>query len=184
MGFGVPIVQYPDGWVYSRTATTTDVSTASQTSWKRTYAMDEVGGDKAHNYAFVPIASRGSIEVRYTVDGGSIQVSIRVLSLTPGYTGVNILNEQSAAFNDFASEQDPTLVDGQFSRWMEVHGSWARLQSKTLGAQWSVPSLAGAQLNAGRELAPPSFDWAGLDYVFATTSFTGTDYVIKVHGAR
>jgi hypothetical protein len=184
MGFGVPIVQYRDGWVYSRTATTTDVSTASQTSWKRTYAMDEIGGDKAHNYAFVPIASRGSIEVTYTVDGGSIQVSIRVLSLTPGYTGVNILNEQSAAFNDFASEQDPSLVDGQFGRWMEVHGSWARLQSKTLGAQWSVPSLAGAQLDAGRELAPPTFDWAGLDYIFATTSFTGTDYVIKIHGAR
>jgi hypothetical protein len=184
MGFGVPIVQYPDGWVYSRTATTVDVSTASQTSWKRTYAMDEMGGDKAHNYAFAPIGSRGSIEVTYTVDGGSIHVSIRVLSLTPGYTEVNILNEQSAAFNDFASEQDPTLADGQFGRWMEAHGSWARLQSKELGAQWSVPSLAGAQIDAGRELAPPTFDWAGLDYVFASTSFTGTDYVINVQGAR
>jgi hypothetical protein len=67
---------------------------------------------------------------------------------------------------------------------MEVNGSWARLQSKSLGTQWSVPSLADAHLMAGRELAPPTFDWAGLDYVFASTSFTGADYVIKVQGAR
>src|SRR6202040_606332 len=31
MGFGVPIVHYPDGWVYSRTATTVDMSIASIT---------------------------------------------------------------------------------------------------------------------------------------------------------
>jgi hypothetical protein len=56
MGFGVPIVRYPDGWVYSRTSSTVELSA---TSWRRTFQLDEIGGDAAHRYAFVPITSPG-----------------------------------------------------------------------------------------------------------------------------
>jgi len=183
MGFGVPIVHYSDGWVYSRTATTVDLSTPTATVWKRTYTLDEIGGDAAHNYAFVPIDSRGSIETTYTVSASGISVAVRVIQLAPGYAEVGILNELSASFNDFAADTSPTFVDERFGNWIPVGGSWARLQSKRLGVQWSLPSLPGAQLHAGRELVPPDFDWAGLDYMFGP-SFTGTTYFIRIQEAR
>jgi cellulose synthase/poly-beta-1,6-N-acetylglucosamine synthase-like glycosyltransferase len=183
MGFGVPIVHYPDGWVYSRTATTVDVSTATGTAWKRTYQLDEIGGDAAHNYSFVPITSRGAVEVTYTVDSSGVAVKVRVIRLDPGYSEVGILNEQSAAFNDFAADGSPTLIDGRFGNWEPVTGAWARLQSSSLGVQWSLPSIAGAQLHGGREHNPPQFNWAGLDYLFPS-SFAGADYHINVQEAR
>src|SRR2546425_1279852 len=183
MGLGVPIVHYPDGWVYSRTATTADLSTPTATTWRRTFYLDEIGGDAAHSYAFVPIESRGAIDVTYSVDATGISVAVRILKLAPGYTEVGILNEQSAAFNDFAAQTSPTLVDGKFGTWVPVDGTWARLQSKSLGVQWSVPSLAGAQFSGGRELIPPDFDWAGLDYIFGP-SFAGATYVFNVQKAR
>jgi len=183
MGFGVPIVQYPDGWVYSSTATTDEVSTPTSTIWRRTYQLNEIGGDAAHGYAFVPIESRGLIEVTYTIDTTGIAVSVHMLRLAPGFTEVGILNEQSSAFNDFAADNGPTLIDGNFGRWVPVDGAWARLQSKSLGVQFSLPSIAGAQMHGGRELVPPDFDWAGLDYIFGP-SFTDTSYVIRVQEAR
>ena len=183
MGFGVPIVHYADGWVYARTASTEDVSTLTTTTWRRTYSLDEIGGDMAHNYAFVPIESRGQIEVTYTVDAIGIKVAVKVLSLAPGFTEVGVLNEQSAAFNDFAADRSPTLVDGNFGSWVPVTGAWARLQSKSLGVQYWVPAMADAQLHGGRELIPPDFNWAGLDYIFGP-SFTGTSYEILVEAAR
>jgi hypothetical protein len=183
MGFGVPIVHYPDGWVYSRTATTVDLSTPSNAIWKRTYQLNEIGGDAAHDYAFVPIESRGLIEVTYTIDTTGIAITVHVLRLAPGYTEVGILDEQSSAFNDFAEDNGPTLIDRDFGRWVPVDGAWARLQSKSLGVQFSLPSIAGAQLHGGRELIRPDFDWAGLDYIFGP-SFTDTSYVIKVQEAR
>jgi hypothetical protein len=182
MGFGVPIVHYSDGWVYSRTATTIDTSTSTATSWQRVYQLDEIGGDKAHAYAFEPIASRGSVEVTYTVDSTGVSVAVRTLRLAPGYTEVGILNEQSSAFNDFA-DQGHTFVDAAFGNWVPVDGAWARLQSKSLGVQWSVPVVAGAQLHGGRELIAPNFDWAGLDYMFGA-SFSGATYRINVQQAR
>jgi cellulose synthase/poly-beta-1,6-N-acetylglucosamine synthase-like glycosyltransferase len=183
MGFGVPIVHYPGGWVYSRTATTLDISTGTSTVWKRTYQLDEIGGDAAHNYAFVPAASRGAIEVTYTIDSTGIAANVRVIRLDPGYTEVGILNEQSAAFNDFAADRSQTLVNEQFGSWEPVTGAWARLQSRSLGVQWSVPSIQGAQLHGGRELTPPGFNWAGLDYLFPS-GFAGAVYHINVQEAR
>ncbi|MDQ6722381.1 MAG: glycosyltransferase, partial [Candidatus Dormibacteraeota bacterium] len=183
MGFGAPIVHYSDGWVYSRTVTTIDLSTRSTAIWKRTFALDEIGGDVAHRYTFVSIPSRGSIEVTYTVDPSGVSIAVRVLDLAPGYTEVGILNEQSAAFNDFASNGSPTLIDGKFGNWVRVVGSWARLQSASLRVQWSVPAIQGAQLQGGRELVLPNFDWSGLDYIFPAP-FTGASYHINVQEAR
>lgn len=182
VGFGVPIVHYSDGWVYSRTATTVDLSTPSLTVWKRTFKLDEIGGDAAHAYAFVPIASRGEIEVTYTVDSTGISIQVRTVQLSPGYTQVGILNEQSAAFNDFA-DSGRTLAGNAFGNWVAAAGPWARLRSGTLGTEWSAPAVDGAQLFAGRELQPPGFNWAGLDYIFPAT-FAGTAYEIKVQEAR
>jgi hypothetical protein len=183
MGFGVPIVRYADGWVYSRSVTTADVSTSSLTAWTRTFQLDEIGGDAAHAYAFVPIASRGEVAVTYTVDATGVTVTVRPVWLAPGHSEVGILNEQSAAFNDFAADGSPTYTGAAFRRWIAVDGSWARLRSAGLGVEWSVPALPGAVLHGGRELNRPDFDWAGLDYMFPA-SFAGTTYHITVQEAR
>ena len=182
MGFGVPIVRYADGWVYPRTTTTIDLSTRGQTSWRRIFELDEIGGDSVHDYAFLPIASRGRIEVTYTVDAGGVSIAVRPLQLAAGYTQVAILNEESASFNDFA-DPSRTLIGPGFGSWVPVQGSWARLRSGSLGIEWSLPAIEGAQLYGGRELNPPGFDWAGLDYVF-TGPFAGAVYQINVQEAR
>jgi hypothetical protein len=183
MGFGVPIVHYGDGWVYSRTSSDVDLSTPSSAIWRRTFQLDEIGGDATHNYQFVPIASRGEVEVTYTVDPTGISVVVKPLWLAPGYSEVGVLNEQSAEFNDFAADHQPTLVDKQFGNWVPVTGSWARLRSGSLGVEWSVPSLSGASLHGGRELVAPDFNWAGLDYIFPG-QFTGAGYHINVKEAQ
>jgi cellulose synthase/poly-beta-1,6-N-acetylglucosamine synthase-like glycosyltransferase len=182
MGLGVPIVHYPDGWVYPRTVSVLDLSAGGQAIWRSTYELDEIGGDAVHDYSFVPIPSRGRIEVTYTVGAGGISVVVRTLSLDPGYTQVAILNEESAAFDNVADPSN-TLVGPSFGIWVPLDGDWARLRSAGLGVEWSVPSIAGAQLFAGRELSAPAFNWAGLDYVF-TGPFTGTAYRINVQEAR
>jgi hypothetical protein len=180
IGFGVPIVHYADGWVYSRTSTTEHLS---PTSWRRTFQLDEIGGDAAHRYAFVAIASRGAIEVTYSLEATGVSIDVKTLWLASGYTEVGILNEQSAAFNDLASEGQPPRLDGAFGSWTPISGAWARLRSQSLGVEWSVPALADAELFAGRELAAPAFDWAGLDYMFRS-DFAGASYQINVEVAQ
>ena len=182
MGFGAPIVGYRDGWVYSRTVSSEDMSSPTRVIWKQTFALDEMGGDAAHAYAFVPIASRGTIEVTYGIDAAGVSVFVRVVDLAPGYLQVGILNEQSAAFDDFA-EPGGTFTGPAFERWMTAAGNYARLRSGTIGVEWSVTPLPGSQLHAGRELAPPDFNWAGLDYAFPAP-FTGTSYFINVGVAK
>ena len=182
MGFGVPIVHYPDGWVYPRTVTTVDLSTGRQASWRRIFQLDEIGGDAMHAYSFVAVKSRGQIEVTYSVDASGLSVVVTAVRLDPGYTQVAVLNEESAAFNDFA-DVSTTQVGAAFGNWVAVHGDWARLRSSSLGVEWSVPAIAGAQLYAGREFAPPGFDWAGLDYIFSGP-FRGAVYRINVQEAR
>ncbi|MDQ2923502.1 MAG: glycosyltransferase [Candidatus Dormibacteraeota bacterium] len=180
MGFGLPMVHYPDGWVYSRTASTLDVSTAGNTMWKRTFMLDEIGVDAAHGYR--PIASRGRIDVTYKVDRDGLLVEVRIVDLAPGYTQLGILNEQSAAFDDFAYNGH-TFIGPAFGRWIAVEGSWARLRTAAFGVEWSVAALSGAQLYGGRELSPPGLDWAGLDYLFEKPPASVT-YHITVQPAR
>ena len=182
MGFGVPIVRFDDGWVYPRSSATLDLSTPGTAVWKRTFQLDEIGGDATHGYSFLPIASRGAIEVTYTVDATGVSVAVHPLWLAPGFTQVGILNEQSAAFDDFA---DPTrtLIAQQFPIWVSAEGGWARLRSASLGVEWSAPAIEGAELHAGRELNLPDFDWAGLDYLFPS-KFSGATYHINVQEAR
>jgi hypothetical protein len=183
MGFGVPIVHYPDGWTYPRTFSDADLSTATRTVWRRTFELDEIGGDAAHRYQFVPIASRGTVEVTYVFDETGVSVSVQPRWFAPGYTEVGVLNEQSAAFDDLAVEGQPTLTGDAFGSWIPVSGRWARLRSGAVGVEWSLPALAGAAMYAGREHIPHDFDWAGLDYVFRG-AFTGTSYHIDIEEAR
>jgi hypothetical protein len=183
MGFGVPIVRFADGWVYPRTSSDTDLSTETTTIWRRTFELDEIGGDAAHRYAFASITSRGQIQVTYTIDATGLMVVVAPIWLAAGASDTVILNEQSAAFDDLAADGQPTLTGDAFGNWIPVHGSWARLRSASLRSEWSLPSIRGASMFAGREFAPPDFDWAGLDYIF-NGRFTGAAYHIQLQGAR
>jgi len=182
MGFGVPIVRYEDGWVYSRTSSMVDLSTPNAAVWKRTFLLDDIGGDAARDYSFVPIASRGTIEVTYTVDATGVSIVVRPVWLAPGFTQVGILNEQSAAFDDFA-DATHNLIGPRFPNWTPVEGTWGRLRSAKLGVEWSAPSLPGAEMHAGRERIGTDFDWAGLDYLFPST-FAGAAYHLNIQEAR
>jgi hypothetical protein len=174
------MVHYADGWVYSGSTSTVDISASGTTAWKRTFELDRIGVDATHSYA--PIASRGRIEVKYALDATGILVELRVLHLAPGYTEMGILNELSASFDNFA-DRHQTLTGASLGPWVPVDGDWARLRSAALGVEWSVPALDGAQLHGGRERAVPGFDWAGLDYMFGTPP-NKVVYHITVKAAR
>lgn len=180
MGFGVPIVLYPDGWVYSESSTTVQVSS---TVFRRTFVLNAIGGDAARDYRFAAIQARGAIQVTYAMDASGITVDAQVIWLAPGFTQVGILNEQSALFDDFAADGQSTVIGSEFGNWIAVSGDWARLRSQSLGLEWSVPALPGAELHSGRELNPPDFNWAGLDYTFSG-SFRGVEYHINVKEAQ
>lgn len=172
MGFGAPIVRFADGWWYPGTSTGGSA---------RVFQLDMTGGDAAHGYRFVRTASRGAVAVTYHLTATGLQVTVRPLWLAAGVQQVAVLNEQSAAFDDFA-DPSRTLTGSAFGRWEPVAGGWARLQSRPAGLQWSLPALPGAQLVGGREVGP-GLDWAGLDYLFGA-GFTGAAYQITIQEAR
>jgi cellulose synthase/poly-beta-1,6-N-acetylglucosamine synthase-like glycosyltransferase len=179
MGLGVPIARYADGWRYPGSATVADVSTPAGRAWRKTFDLDMVGGDAAHGYRFVPAPSAGRVQVTYRVQpDGKIAIDVRPLGLAPGLLGVTVLNEQSAAFDDYADGQG-ALIGPAFGRWQPVTGPWARLRSGTLGIEWAQTTAGSSQFQAGRELSPPDFDWSGMDYIFGPR-FTGVDYTVSI----
>ena len=188
MGFGVPIVQYPDGWHYAGHAAVTNVSPTG-VAWRKTFDLDTVGGDAAHGYRFQSAPSVGRVQVTYRVTAENINVEVRVLSLEPGVLKVGIYNEQSSAFDDFAYGRGPTVLGTrqgpEFGPWQTVSGDWARLRSASFGVEWSQRVAGNSELKAGRENAPPEFNWSGLDYIFGPDfAAHGVDYDITVRRAR
>jgi hypothetical protein len=178
MGFGVPIVRYADGWWFPGHATTEDLSGGGTISWRKTFVLDTTGGDRGRFRAGAP---RARIAVTYTVVPGGLRIQVQPQRLAPGALEVEVLNEESAAFDDFA---DPTrtLLRSAFGPWIETNGPWARLRSGTAGVEWSQPAIPGARLHGGRESAG-YLDWAGLDYDFGP-HFTGAGYTLHIQEAR
>jgi hypothetical protein len=151
--------------------------------WRKTFDLDVVGGDSAHGYRFQPAPSVGRMEVTYRLgSGGQVQVTVRSLGLAPGLQQIEVLNEESAAFDDMA-EPGVTRLGADFGRWQPVAGGWARLRSSSLGIEWAQDRVPSAELDAGRELAPPDFDWSGLDYLF-DAGFRSADYTVSIRRAR
>jgi hypothetical protein len=181
MGLGVPIAHYPDGWHYPGSATVTDLSTPGATVWRKTFDLDTVGGDAPHGYRFVTAPSVGRVQVTYRVSGGTIAVEVRALGLAPGLVEIDLLNEQSAAFDDYA-DASGTRIGAAFGNWQPVAGGYARLRSGSLGVEWAQQVAGSSQFLAGRESAPPDFDWSGLEYVFGP-GFKSVDYKIAVQRA-
>jgi hypothetical protein len=184
LGFGVPLAHFADGWVYSGTAVTTDLSSGGRVEWRKTYSLDrlEVDGTDGRFLEFRSIPARGAVEVDYRLEGGRLRVSATATGLR-GFDQLVLANEESAAFDDFA---DPTgtRLGPAFGAWMPVTGSWARLRSGADGVEWMQRPLPGAGLFAGRESDPGrGIDWAGLDYVFGP-DFQAAGYDVNIGRAR
>jgi hypothetical protein len=182
MGLGVPIARYADGWHYAATASVADVSTPGQPAWRKTFDLDMVGGDAAHGYRFVPAPSVGRVQVTYRVSAdGVVRVEVRSLGLEPGMLQLGVLNEQSAAFDDYADARG-SRTGAAFGNWQTVSGSWARLRSGALGVEWAQETAGDSQFQAGREASPPDFNWSGMDYLFGP-GFTSVDYTVSIKAA-
>jgi hypothetical protein len=115
------------------------------------------------------------------VSGGGVRVEVRSLGLAPGLLELAMLNEQSAAFDDYADAHSTRIGSG-FGNWQPVSGSYARLRAGSLGVEWAQQAAGGSQFLAGREAVPPDFDWSGMEYVF-DSRFTSVDYTITIQGA-
>jgi cellulose synthase/poly-beta-1,6-N-acetylglucosamine synthase-like glycosyltransferase len=181
MGLGVPIARYADGWHYPGSATIEDLSTPGAAVWRKTFDLDTVGGDNAHGYRFVPARSVGRVQVTYRLTPTGAQIAVRSLGLAPGLLQVAVLNEESAAFDDYADPQG-TLLGPAFGNWETVRGAWARLRSSTLGVEWVQETAGSSQFQAGRELSPPDFDWSGMDYLF-DSRFASVAYTVSIEAA-
>jgi len=181
MGFGVPIVQYPDGDYFSGSATTVDVSTPAHPAWVKSFQLDRLGADQDRSFVAVP--RRGRVDVTYRVESGRLDVEVDPILLAPGYQQVVILNEESGVFDDFADGRQALLGD-RVGSWTPVQGDWARFRSGTAGLEWELDRPAGATgMYAAREVRGRDIDFSGLEYVFGP-GFQGVSYQVNLRRAR
>jgi hypothetical protein len=181
MGFGVPLVRYPEGDYFSGTASVVDISTRTRPAWVKTFQLDRLGVDSDRSFVAVP--SRGQVAVTYQISGGTIDITVSAAGLQPGYRQVVLLNEQSSRFNDFA-DASQTQVGSAIGSWRPVEGEWGRFRSGSVGLEWSLPRLPAAEgMYAAREIRQPDIDFSGIEYVFGP-GFTGAEYQVNVSKAR
>ncbi|MEP7105275.1 MAG: hypothetical protein ABI838_05475, partial [Chloroflexota bacterium] len=183
MGFGVPVLKAGGAWYFPGTAVTVDVSGPTEVVWRKTFDLDrrEVDAADGRFLRFEPVPAQGRIAVTYTLTPGQLTVVATALSLPPGLEQVVLLNEQSAAFDDFA-DATQKRTGAAFGSDLPVAGDWARLRSTAAGLEWGVHPVPGAQLVAERERGA-GLDFAGLEYEFGP-DFHGTGYQVEVIPAR
>lgn len=183
LGFGAPLLRAGGTWYFPGSAVTADISGPGQVVWRKTFELDRREVDTADGafLGFEPVAGQARIQVTYTVSPGRVAVSAVPLALPADVQSVVLLNEESAAFDDFA---DPTqkLAGAAFGSYQPARGGWARLRSAAYDLEWSLRPVPGAQLMAEREHTP-SIDFAGLEYQFGA-DFTGASYDLEVIKAR
>ena len=181
LGFGLPLVRYPDGDWFAGSSSVTDLGGPGTTAWRTVYALDRQGLE--NDTAFATVPSRGTVEVTYRVVGRDLTVAVRPFGLQPGYSELVLLNEEGAVFDDFA-DPSQTRLGAAIGSWTPVAGDWARFRSGRLGLEWSLPALAYAVgFHAAREVRTPDIDFSGLEYSFGP-GFSGADYTVKVGDAR
>src|SRR5256885_14489757 len=91
MGLGVPIVHYPDGWVYARTFSDVELSTTGATVWKRTFHLDEIGGDGDPCYHFRPKAHLRHIGESFYISGRGVSYFAAPGWIPPRYSRGGLL---------------------------------------------------------------------------------------------
>jgi hypothetical protein len=131
---------------------------------------------------FDPVPSRGRVSVDYRTDGDQLHVQVRADGLT-GFDRLVLLNEESAAFDDYADAAQGR-GGAAIGPAQEVRGGWARLRSASLGAEFMLEQAGASTMLAGRELDPGrGLDWSGVSYQFGA-GFTSVSYDITFRRAR
>jgi hypothetical protein len=184
MGFGVPIAQFADGWWFPGPSSSL-VMNPEGDGWTRTYDLDEHEVDDASGafVGFAPAASHGQVRVTYRLTGGGLRVQVRVLELAAGVQQVVLLNEESAAFDDYADPSGTRRGDAIGSR-TAVSGDYARFRSAALGVEWEVPAPPRpAGFFAERESRGDNIDFSGLEWEFGP-DLSSVDYTISIRRAR
>ncbi|HEX6349521.1 MAG TPA: glycosyltransferase [Candidatus Dormibacteraeota bacterium] len=184
MGFGAPVIEVGGTWYFPGSADTADISAGGQIVWRKIFQLDrrEVDTADGHFQGFEAVPSQGAIQVTYTVSAGSVQVSAVALRLPDGVQAVNLLNEQSAAFDDLADGRGQKRIGAAFGSYQTTGGAYARLRSAAYDLEWAQNPVAGAGLVAEREHRG-DIDFAGLEYQFGG-NFTGATYTVEVQQAR
>ena len=181
MGFGVPLVRYPDGDYFSGSAVTVDISSPGHPAWLKSFQLDRLGTDQDRVFTAAP--SRGRVDVAYRVEAGRIDVQVAAADLAPGFQQVVLLNELSAAFDDFA-DASQARIGSQVGSWTPVAGGWGRFRSGSAGLEWAVDRPEGAAgMYAAREVRSPDLNFSGIEIVFGP-GFTTTSYDLTVGRAR
>jgi hypothetical protein len=179
LGFGLPVLQAPDGWWFPATA---GPPRAVAGGWEQEFdlSLREVDDARGQFLRFQPGPDQGRAIVTYRPTPGRLHVHLRIEGLSPEVRRVVVLNEESAAFDD-AADARQTLRGSRIGSWTPVSGSWARLRSDRLGVEWEIDRPASAsEFVAARERRPASgIDFSGLEMVFGP-AFTGVEYDVRV----
>jgi hypothetical protein len=184
VGFGVPIVRVEDGWWFPAPESPLVLEPDGR-GWTRTYdlALHEVDGPDGRFLRFERGESRGRVAVTYRARPGALAVQVRVQQAPAGLQQIVLLNEESAAFDDYADTGGGRRGEAVGS-WSRVTGDWARFRSAALGLEWAVPAPPpGGRFFAAREAREPVLDFSGLEWVLGP-EVRSVDYEIQVRRAR
>lgn len=181
LGLGLPIVHFKDGWWFPGPDSSL---TVRGSTWVKSFDLDrrELDDEQGRFRSFQTTPSRGRITVTYTPQAGAIEVLVKPTSLTAGASQFVILNEESAAFDDYA-DAGGQASGAAIGSWVPVVSDWARFRSGPLAVEWAVPAPPSAGFFRARELRAPGLDLSGLEYQFGP-GFQGIDYQITVRRAR
>lgn len=180
LGFGVPTAQYADGWWFPASAGPPRPAGAGAWELEFDLSLREVDGAGGRFVRFESGPSRGRVVVTYRPGAGVLHIDVRAPSLAPGARQVVVLNEASAAFDDYADARQ-TRLGNAIGSWTPVAGTWARMRAGGSGIEWEIDRPAGATaFEAARELRRGSgIDFSGLEMVFGP-QFTGAQYDVRV----
>jgi hypothetical protein len=180
MGLGVPIARFADGWWYPGPDSPLEVA-LSDDAWTKTFDLNrrEIDDGEGRFLRFEPGPSHGRVRVTYWPKPDGLRVEVRPLNWREGLEQVILLNEESAAFDDYADVAG-TRWGAAVGNWAPVAGDWARFRSSSIGLEWEVPAPPpGGGFFAGSESHLPAIEVSGLDWQFGP-DFVAVHYTIAI----
>ncbi|MBI2851566.1 MAG: hypothetical protein HYX84_00470 [Chloroflexi bacterium] len=122
--------------------------------------------------AFEETATFGTVAVTYIIHNRQGLISVDMdLSELPRHRNIEIIitNEQGASHFDSYRDSEGTVKNGEaIGTWEEVQANEASLIDRRNEIVFSLERVPGARLFRGRELAPGTLAWSGLDYVLTS----------------
>lgn len=114
--------------------------------------------------SFQKIARRGFVEVKYSLSGRDISITVDSAKLSDKkFKRLLVFSEQSASFDTY-KDNLRTLRKTGIGVWEEVKSRRASLTNEESNVTFCVEDICGTKLYRGRELLKPRLDWAGFCY--------------------